>query len=398
MNCSVYIFGELSSSYTQYPEDSSSHILSNLITNCKAATQLIIKREDNLIYYSYIRKLDNNKYIGLSILVNGYYIQNVKDLFSIFEKTLEELVTTGSIVCFSQDGKIVPSQRQLREQEEDIDTISIKLSSEFNNASKSYKLPSVDYSVAKDSIKEYSINDDITNITRSSYTYGFTYIYKDNDYNTVKVDSYRSVLNRISTENIELKKKNTALHEENQKILRKKKQFRNVILLFLVVIGCGIGIYFLYNNLNYTQDQLTEANETIELKNNTIEKKNSKISLLKNSVDSLNKIIKNEREVRNTTEEKLNKICSINPFVVTSFSVSSDAVDFDYEAVEEKEVTVTLKAVNEKNSQIVSSTHTDTYYNGGGTKKMYFSKSLYTSDYYYVVLIYDGKIIAGKRW
>lgn len=398
MNCSVYIFGELSSGYTQYPEDSSSHILSNLITNCKAATQLIIKREDNLIYYSYIRKLDNNKYIGLSILVNGYYIQNVKDLFSIFEKTLEELVTTGSIVCFSQDGKIIPSQRQLREQEEDIDTISIKLSSEFNNASKSYKLPSVDYSVAKDSIKEYSINDDITNITRSSYTYGFTYIYKDNDYNTVKVDSYRSVLNRISTENIELKKKNTALHEENQKILRKKKQFRNVILLFLVVIGCGIGIYFLYNNLNYTQDQLTEANETIELKNNTIEKKNSKISLLKNSVDSLNKIIKNEREVRNTTEEKLNKICSINPFVVTSFSVSSDAVDFDYEAVEEKEVTVTLKAVNEKNSQIVSSTHTDTYYNGGGTKKMYFSKSLYTSDYYYVVLIYDGKIIAGKRW
>ena len=398
MNCSVYIFGELSFGYTQYPEDSSSHVLSNLITNCKATTQLVVKREDNLMYYSYIRKLENNKYIGLSILVNGYYIQNIQDLFSIFEKTLEELVTQGSIVCFSNDGKIVPSQRQLIEQEEDIDSISTNLSLEFNNACKSYRLPSVDYSVAKDSIKEYSINDDKRDITRSSYTYGFTYIYKDKDYNTVKVDSYRSVLSRISAENNDLRKKNTELHEENQKILRKKKQFRNVILLIFVVIGCGIGIYFLYNNLNYTQDQLTEANETIILKNNTIKKNNNKISSLKYSIDSLNKVVNNEREARVQTEEKLDKICSVNPFVVTSFSVSSDAVNFDYEAVEEKEVTITLKAVNEKNSQIVSSTHTDTYYNGGGTKKMYFSKSLYTSDYYYVVLIYDGKIIAGKRW
>lgn len=398
MNCSVYIFGELSFGYTQYPEDSSSHVLSNLITNCKATTQLVVKREDNLMYYSYIRKLENNKYIGLSILVNGYYIQNIQDLFSIFEKTLEELVTQGSIVCFSNDGKIVPSQRQLIEQEEDIDSISTNLSLEFNNAGKSYRLPSVDYSVAKDSIKEYSINDDKRDITRSSYTYGFTYIYKDKDYNTVKVDSYRSVLSRISAENNDLRKKNTELHEENQKILRKKKQFRNVILLIFVVIGCGIGIYFLYNNLNYTQDQLTEANETIILKNNTIKKNNNKISSLKYSIDSLNKVVNNEREARVQTEEKLDKICSVNPFVVTSFSVSSDAVNFDYEAVEEKEVTITLKAVNEKNSQIVSSTHTDTYYNGGGTKKMYFSKSLYTSDYYYVVLIYDGKIIAGKRW
>ena len=104
------------------------------------------------------------------------------------------------------------------------------------------------------------------------------------------------------------------------------------------------------------------------------------------------------RNFRNIAEEKLTKVSNNYPFVVTSFSVSSDAVEFDYEAVEEKEVTVTLKAVNEKNSQIVSSTHTDTYYNGGGTKKLYFSKKLYTSDYYYVVLIYDGKIIAGKRW
>ena len=72
MNCSVYIFGELSSGYTQYPEDSSSHILNRLITNCKATTQLVIRRDDNLMYYSYVRKLENNKYVGISITRLNY--------------------------------------------------------------------------------------------------------------------------------------------------------------------------------------------------------------------------------------------------------------------------------------------------------------------------------------
>lgn len=398
MNSSVYIFGELSSGYTQYPEDSSSHVLSNLITNCKAKTQLVIRREDNLMYYSYIRKLEHNKYIGLSILVNGFYIQNIQNLFSIFEKTLEKLVTQGSIVCFSSDGRIIPSQRQLKEQEEDIDSIAINLSSDFNSIGQPYKLPSVDYTVAKDSKKEFSINDDKRDIVRSSYTYGFTYIYKDKDYNTVKVDSYRSVLSRISTENNELKKKNTELHEENQKILRQKKQFRNVILLILVVIGCGVGIYFLYNSLNNTQFQLTEANETIELKNNTIEKKNNKITALNGSIDSLNNVVRKERKIREETEEKLNEVCSSNPFVVTKCEVNSDAFSFDYYAIEEKEVTVTLKAVNEKNSEIVTSSESLTFYKGEGSKKVYFRYKLDSSQYYYVVLIYNGQIVAGKRW
>ena len=328
MNCSVYIFGELSSGYTQYPEDSSSHILSNLITNCKAATQLVIKREDNLMYYSYIRKLENNKYIGLSILVNGYYIQNIQDLFSIFEKTLEELVTIGSIVCFSNDGKIVPSQRQLREQEEDIDTLSINLSSEFNNAGKSYKLPGVDYSIAKDSIKEYCINDDKRYITRSSYTYGFTYIYKDKDYNTVKVDSYRSVLNRISTENSDLKKINTALHEENQKILRKKKQFRNVILLILTVLACGVGLFFLNVSLNDTKNELINAR-------NDINALNSKVSNLSEELDNTKTQLRITRKERDEAQHKMNdlkdKVGSAMPIIITDIQIANTNYSGDIE-------------------------------------------------------------------
>lgn len=398
MNCSVYIFGELSSGYTQYPEDSSSHILNRLITNCKATTQLVIRRDDNLMYYSYVRKLENNKYVGIAIAVNGYYIQHIQSLFALFENTIEKLVSQGSIICFSKDGNIIPTQKQLKEQEEDIDTITQNLAKDFNNAGQACKLPPVDYTVAKESVKEFNISDSKRDIVRSSYTYGYTYIYKDNDYNTVKVDSYRSVLSRLNLENVDLKKRNSELHEENQKILRQKKQFKNVILLILLVIGCGVGIYFLYNTLNDTQYQLDEANETIVKKDNTIERKNNKIVSLGNSIDSLKNVVKNEKSKREKAEEILTEICTYNPFIVTKCEVSSSDFSFDYYAPEEKEVSVTLKAVNEKNSEIVSNTHTLTFYKGSGSKKISFRYKLDTSDYYYVVLIYDGKIIAGKRW
>lgn len=398
MNCSVYIFGELSSGYTQYPEDSSSHILNRLITNCKATTQLVIRRDDNLMYYSYVRKLENNKYVGIAIAVNGYYIQHIQSLFALFENTIEKLVLQGSIICFSKDGNIIPTQKQLKEQEEDIDSITQNLAKDFNNAGQACKLPPVDYTVAKESVKEFNISDSKRDIVRSSYTYGYTYVYKDNDYNTVKVDSYRSVLSRVNLENVDLKKRNSELHEENQKILRQKKQFKNVILLILLVIGCGVGIYFLYNTLNDTQYQLDEANETIVKKDNTIERKNNKIVSLGNSIDSLKNVVKNEKSKREKAEEILTEICTYNPFIVTKCEVSSSDFSFDYYAPEEKEVSVTLKAVNEKNSEIVSNTHTLTFYKGSGSKKISFRYKLDTSDYYYVVLIYDGKIIAGKRW
>ena len=388
INSSVYFFGELSSGYIQYPEDSTSHILGKIISNCKAQTQLVIRRDENLIYYCYIRKLLNNKYVGVSIVVNGFYTKNVTKLFSLFENTIEKLATQGSIICFSNDGNIIPCDKTLKEQEEDIDSISSNLSKEFTSIGIMDKLPIVNYAVAKDSIKTLSVTDDENEIARSTYTYGYTYIYKDVDYNTVRVDSYSSILGRVNNENSELRKKNIELKQENQKIRRQKKQFRNVIFLFFILKLCCIGLYFLYSNLANTQGQLYDANGTIHRQTQVIQKKN-------NSITSLQGQLENEKNERFNIERKLEKVCSSYPFIVTNCTVSSTEFSFDYYTTEEKEITVTLKAVNNRNSEVVTNTHTDTYYKGGGHKSFPFSYSLNSSNYYYVVLFYDGEIIAG---
>lgn len=399
MNISTYIFGSLGNGYSQYPNDYAKTIFNYIYSQSSAPTQVVVHREEKLIYYAYVRKLEAGQYIGFCVVLNSVMLTDFKEMFSIFENIVTSLVVNGIILQFNNRGDIVSKANQLYTNQAEVSRVIDDLRCKFAKLENTSKvLPPVSYYIPKNKNKSFSIGDNINDIVKASVSYEYTFIYKQENFETQSLYSYKEVISRINKENVALKKKNNELQEESARIFRQKKQFTKVIFLIIIVIGCGIGLLFLNKNLNYTQNQLDDANNTISKKNTLIYSKDRLICKYKNCIDSLNSLLSDERNFRNIAEEKLTKVSNNYPFVVTSFSVSSDAVEFDYEAVEEKEVTVTLKAVNEKNSQIVSSTHTDTYYNGGGTKKLYFSKKLYTSDYYYVVLIYDGKIIAGKRW
>lgn len=395
----VYIFGVFDNGYTQCPNDSTSEIFKGIYSCSKAKTQIVIHRDDNLMYYCYIRKLDEKKYVGFCYVYTGLYVAKIDSLFSLFENIVEIMANKGEIVHYAEDGRLTTSLKFLYKNSEDVALLSKKLDSSFNALSQSTKrLPPIDFSVAEGSTVSFSVNDPNSEIVKASYTFTNTYIYKDKDYNTVQINSYKSVLSRINETNLSLRKENKELQDKNQEILRQKKQFRNVILLILVVIGCGVGIYFLYDNLNNTQGQLDEANNTIVEKNNVIDSKNNRINYLKSSIDSLQKEYNEEHNRKVALEERLTKVCSSNPFIVTSCSVGSEEFSFDYYADEEKDVTVTLKAINEKNSEIVSNSHSITVYKGTGSKKLHFHYKLSGSEYYYVVLMYDGHVIAGKRW
>ena len=165
-----------------------------------------------------------------------------------------------------------------------------------------------------------------------------------------------------------------------------------------MVIGCGIGIYLLYNNLNSVQGKLNKANKAITERNSIISHKNNKITLLKNSIKSLQFELNDESSKRKLAEENLSTICNNYPFIVTSCRVDSESFSFDYYALEDIELSVTLRAVNDKNSEVVSNIHTLTFYKGGGSKTLYFNYKLDSSYYYYVVLMHNGNIIAGERW
>ena len=120
MNCSTYIFGELSSGYSQYPEDSSSNLFKSIYSMCNAPSQLIIHRDESIMYYIYIRKINAKRYIGLAVAINGYYFSQINSLFSLFEKQIELLAERGIIINYSKSGELTTSLSSLIKEETEI--------------------------------------------------------------------------------------------------------------------------------------------------------------------------------------------------------------------------------------------------------------------------------------
>ena len=205
MNISVYLFGKFDNGYTQYPNDYSRKIFDVCHQNSKAVSQIAIHRDGDLMYYAYIRNLDDGNYIGLCSVVNGKMITNIDGLFSRFEIIIESMVKHGYLIRFNEKGEIVSNANKLYENREEIDFISAGLRYSFEQLDKTaVVLPSVNYSISKDSVASFSIQDSSSDIVKSSRINGYTLIYKSKGYNTIQINSYQGVIAKKEKESIEL--------------------------------------------------------------------------------------------------------------------------------------------------------------------------------------------------
>ncbi|MBR5688013.1 MAG: hypothetical protein IKX36_08655 [Prevotella sp.] len=245
MNSSVYIFGNLSKGYTQYPDEVySAEVFQKLYSHARATTQIAIHRDGNLMYYAYIRKLDINKYIGMCILLNNTMLTRFGKLFYLFENALSFLVTKGYLVKFDDYGNIVPNTDKLYLKTEEVKLIAESLKEGITNLQKkSFTLPPVNYAVSKESIKEFAIDDPKEDIISSSYNNGYTYIFKEKDYNTAQIDSYKGVLSRVSKERDDYKSACENLASQLSVIKNQKRNIKWVSVLGAIILILGFVIW-----------------------------------------------------------------------------------------------------------------------------------------------------------
>lgn len=336
MNPVVYLFGRLNGgSYTQYPDDGTSGVLGKLYPLAKAATQVIIRRDGNFMYYCYIRKLQGDAYIGMCVLLNGTYIKEIKKLFSMFETRTEEMCEKGIFICYDGEGNIRPAVSYFYEESEEATFVAERIRLGFSLLLKSEKpLPPMDFSVAKDSECLFNDGDVLDDIVKASCKFGYTCVYKQADYDTIRMNSYRSVLKRVNDENNELKQQNKDLHDENETIKRQKKQFKNVVILCILIAICGIGLFFLKDSLDSTKSNLESVQNELTTKKKEIVKKQEVITELNGQVDNLQTSLSQEKTNREKAENKLSKVESCMPVVITDVEIAnvyqSGSIETDY--------------------------------------------------------------------
>lgn len=351
MNSSVYVFGNFLSGYTQYPdEDFSASIFQTFYKRAKATTQVAVHRDGHLMYYCYIRKLQQKQYIGLCVLLNGTMLARFSGLFDLFENTIATLAEKGHLIQYDKYGNLKTNADKLFMNIEEVESICESLKKGFDNlANTAVKLPPENFAVGKNNVQEFVVDDKEDAILQSSFTNGYTFIYKSKGFNTAQMNSYKGVLETVSKEVCDLKNKinilcneKQKLQDENGKILRQKKQFQYVIILFIAIVACGVGILFLNKNLHLVQGQLADANDSVRVKNQVIRsndslivQKSDTISRLNRTIESLSKDISvlnsdliKERTKKDKAESELedfrNQISSLPIWVISVDVANTD--------------------------------------------------------------------------
>lgn len=403
VNSSIYIFGSFDNGYTQYPDNYAKGIYQNFFAQAKSKSQIVMHRDKELMYYGYVRKLDkSSQYIGFCVLLNGMMFSNISNLFAIFENAIAELVSRGDIIAFNEHGDIISTTSSLANQQQEIsDIIAIIRNGIDGMESYTKSLPPVNYSISNTEQKVFAYSDHNDTIVNASCRYAYTYIAKDKGCDTASLSGYKCVIRKLHKEKDELSSEYSNLKNQYDKLNKQKKQYRNVIILCLLVVLCGTGLFFLNDTLNNTQQTLEQSqNENVQ-KGKTIQKLNADITILNGNISNLESSLSYEQSKREEAETELNTLKNIytehQPLFIksTSFNFNTGYLSFEYYGYYEKTITLGVRAYDGNNSY--SNSTTFNVEEGHHFASIYLSSYLSSSRWYSFELLIGNKIIGGDR-
>jgi len=285
MNFSFYILGTPEGRYSQYPDDYTASTLANLQDGMSGA-RLVIYREMDLVHYAYTEYLGNNNIIGFCIIFNKARIQKTRQLIKLFRFIIEKrLIESGDIIKYTEDGELQFRVKAMNECVKEYDRLKGFLDSEFeNNVSKYDIVPlSNTYNGIK-SIRELDRNASDVQIVAMTNQHNKVIV---NDDSGIEHGYIPQVISSLREQNQKANETIACLQDNNAKLERKKKQYRYVILLTLIVIGCFVGLYLFYNEVNDKEAHISRLENNITNLKTTIENKINTIVGLKDTITDL---------------------------------------------------------------------------------------------------------------
>lgn len=323
MNVDLYLFGDFGNGYTQYINDNTRVKFKSFVEKAKAKSQLIINRDDALIYYTYIRRLhsegsSNVKYIGISYVLNTHFIQDVDGLFEILEGAVTTIASRGVILKYLPSGQITTNVGKIYQAKAEFAHISAYLKSELDAfmVDKKCKLPTLDFSINTSELKTFKFTDPREDIIKSISTFPTVYIYKDKNYENEESKSFSSTLSMLNKEKTAAEQTIVELKQEISKLKVIQKNYKLVIglVIFICVGGliCFISIrnkdadiVRLQNNVAIQDQTIASQSQTIDMLRDTVITRNQKIQSLNTNIQSLeNKRDSLIRSNRTLTTEK----------------------------------------------------------------------------------------------
>lgn len=261
MNSAAYIFSN-SGTYSQYPDDYAKEIFQTMAENASGESTVAIHRENNLMYYGYIYKFQQ-QYIGFGVLVNNMLLNDIDSIFRIFENAVVDLITTYKILKITGTGEIIHNSEPAPDT---LSRIINHLREEFSRLEdRAIKLPPVNYSISNNQSKQFGYKHSHTEIVEASGKYAYTYICKNDEIKGIKtlMQSLHIQPTAAETPSSNQKEPNTTTPQGNNHKKKNSEDSKGITIIsisLLLFIAISFLIDIIVNeNTNKTEEKTNQV-------------------------------------------------------------------------------------------------------------------------------------------
>jgi hypothetical protein len=154
MNGAIYVFQKVGANLEQYPNDYTHSIFEKFISLSSCSEQIIIHRDNDLVYYGYTKKIGIDEIIGLCVVFNGVVYRDLGNVAKILSSSIDELIESR----FSSSSKSNNLISDICEKREKIEQLKTALKPKIDGLD-SCALPTLDLSISKDSEEYFTIKN-----------------------------------------------------------------------------------------------------------------------------------------------------------------------------------------------------------------------------------------------
>lgn len=269
----VYFFGSFPSGFASTPKDHTETFFRNFLTKAKNDAQVALLRKGNLLYYSYMRRLSNNSFLGFCVCFDCIYC-NFNHFFRVCDEIYAKMVLCGDIVKISSEDSVDWAIKNFTDDSVAVSKYSLEIIEKLNvEHSETKNLPLEDFSVSLDDCLDISLEEPSKRIVAAIEHYSNVYIVKHRA-EIEKISSFASQIKSKNSEILKLQQEITTLKTENlknQNAIVSKKQQGGTLLLFVVLLIAFFAAIVLYKKNNDTKKKLVAAERLVKERNSTIQ-------------------------------------------------------------------------------------------------------------------------------
>ena len=313
MNYSLYLFGTNKGTYIQYPSDGEETFLRPLCASVKG-TQLTVYRKDALTHYAFFRQLgsDSSQVFGICLVTNGVYIKDIKALYQTFDKIFSRIVFCGKILRLTGTGKISYLSENFAADKANVEQTEVIVREIVKDDLESHAAHTRQNFSGLIATKTIALEERNSEILKTIEQNNVVHIYS--------TDNANSSINYVEQTISNLYKENSQLRANYSKLQAQKKQYRNVVLLVLAVLACGVGLFFMNGSLNDTKYELSNARDEIS-------SLNGKVSSLNEEIENTKTSLNITRQERDEAQQKMNdlkeKVGSAMPIIISDIQIAN---------------------------------------------------------------------------